>query len=159
MESIGLILLIAGFVFIGIEMAVPGFGAPGLVGIGSFIGAVLLLTDTVEEGLTLLIIILVLCAVLLTAITMLMKSRKVKVPIVLDQDLSPDKGLLSSEDLDYLVDKEGVTQTDLKPSGKCQVEGVLFDVRSNGSFISKGTAVRISKIHENSIIVEKINKQ
>ncbi len=156
MESIGLILLIAGFVFIGIEMIVPGFGAPGLIGIGSFVGAVLLLTDTMEEGLTLLIIILVLCAVLLTLITTFLKARKVKLPIVLEQDLSPEKSLLSDQDLQYLLGKEGVAQTDLKPSGKCRVEGISFDVRSSGTFIRKDSPVRIVKIHENSIIVDEI---
>ena len=49
--------------------------------------------------------------------------------------------------------KEGIATTDLKPIGKCRVEGVEFDVRSEGNLLKKGTKVRISRIHEKNIMV------
>ena len=43
---IGIILLIAGFVLVGIELVVPGFGAPGISGIICLVAGVFLTADT-----------------------------------------------------------------------------------------------------------------
>ena len=50
MEYLGILLLVLGFVLIGIEMVLPGFGAPGISGIVSLTAAVLIIEDTVEQG-------------------------------------------------------------------------------------------------------------
>ena len=107
-----------------------------------------------EQGLTITVIVVVILAVMLTIIMMVLK--KVKSPIVLEEKLQQEQGFLNASDLEYLVGKEGMTTTDLKPGGKCRVEDVEFDVRSEGTFLEKGTRVRISRIHEKAIIVDKI---
>lgn len=156
MEFIGIILLVLGFVLIGIEMVLPGFGAPGISGIISLVAAVLLIADTVEQGLMLTVVIIVLAAIMLTIIMGLLSSRKVNAPIVLEEELKADEGLLGSDDLEYLVGKEGIASTDLKPVGKGSFDGILLDVRSERGYVTKGTAVRISRIHENSIMVQEV---
>ena len=49
-----------------------------------------------------------------------------------------------------------ITTTDLKPSGKCRIDGIEFDVRSEGNFLKKGTKVKISRIHEKAIMVHSV---
>ena len=151
MEIIGILLLVAGFVLVGIEMAIPGFGAPGLSGIVCLIAGIICSADTFEQGLTITIIVVVVLAVMLTVIMLVL--RKVTPPIVLEESLKPGKDHLSIRDLDYLVGREGVASTDLRPSGKCKIDGVEFDVRTEGSYIVKGTGIRIRGIRNNSIIV------
>ena len=56
---IGLILLIAGFVLAGIEMVVPGFGAPGICGIICLVAGVLLTADSVEAGIFITVVVIV----------------------------------------------------------------------------------------------------
>ena len=58
--------------------------------------------------------------------------------------------------MEYLVGKKGNASTDLKPIGKCNIEGVEFDVRAECGYIKKGTQVKISLIHENTIMVKEI---
>lgn len=156
MELIGILLLVLGFVLIGIEMVMPGFGAPGISGIISLVVAVLIIADTVEQGLMMTVVIIVLAAVMLTIIMGLFSSRKVKAPIVLEEELNGEKALLGSEDLEYLVGKEGIASTDLKPVGKGSFDGILLDIHSESGYVSKGAAVRISRIHENSIMVQQV---
>ena len=71
-------------------------------------------------------------------------------------ELSAEHGQLNASDLEYLVGKEGVASTDLKPAGKCDIEGVEFDVRAEGRYIEKGTKVRINRIYENTIMIKEI---
>ena len=151
---IGILLLIAGFILVGIEMIIPGFGAPGISGIVCLIGGILLTAKTIEEGLTITVIVVVILAVMLTvALTVL---KRVKPPIVLEDELKADRGYLNSSDLEYLGGKEGVAVTDLKPSGKCKIEGIEFDVRAESRYIEKGTKVGISRIHENTIMIKEL---
>lgn len=151
---LGIMLLIAGFILVGVEMVIPGFGAPGISGIACLIGGILLTAKTIEEGLTITVIVVVILAVMLTiALTVL---KKVKPPIVLEDEVKANRGYLNSADLEYLVGKEGIAMTDLKPSGKCKIEGIEFDVRAEGRYIEKGTQVCISRIHENTIMIKEL---
>ena len=149
-----MVFLIAGFILVGIEMVMPGFGIPGISGIVALIAGILLTAKDVEQGLTITVIVVVILVVMMTIIMMVLK--RVKSPIVLEEKLQQEHGFLNASDLEYLVGKEGMVTTDLKPGGKCRVEGVEFDVRSEGSFLEKGTKVRISRIHEKTIMVCKI---
>lgn len=152
--SIGILLLIAGFILVGIEMVVPGFGVPGISGIICLVAGILLTAKDVEQGLTITVIVVVILAVMMTLVMVILK--RVKSPIVLDEKLPQEHGFLNASDLEYLVGKEGVVTTDLKPGGKCRIDGIEFDVRSEGNFLEKGTKVRISRIHEKTIMVSGI---
>lgn len=150
----GIALLVAGFLLIAVEMLVPGFGLPGIAGIICLVAGILMTADTVEEGLTITVIVVVLLAVMLTIMMTVLK--KVKPPIVLQDEMRPEDGYLTTSDLEYLVGKEGVASTDLRPAGKCNVEGVEFDVRAEGRYIVRGTKVKISCIHENTIMIREL---
>lgn len=151
---LGVLLLIAGFVLVGIEMVIPGFGAPGLSGIACLIGGILLTAKTIEQGLTITMIVIVLLAVML--IIVMLTLKRVKPPFVLEDELKAERGYLNAADLEYLVNKEGIASTDLKPAGKCNIEGVEFDVRAESRYIKKGSKVRINRIHENTIMIKEI---
>ena len=47
--------------------------------------------------------------------------------------------------------------TDLRPVGKIEIDGVRFDARSEGAWISSGTNVRILRSEGNELIVELIS--
>lgn len=154
MVMLGIVLLIAGFVLVGIEMVVPGFGVPGISGIACLVGGILLTAKTIEQGLTITMIVIVLLAVMITVILLVLK--RVKPPFVLEDELKAEHGYLNASDLEYLVGREGTAVTDLKPAGKCDIDGVEFDVRAEGRYIEKGAQVRISRIHENTIMIKKL---
>lgn len=151
---LGVVLLIAGFILVGIEMVVPGFGLPGISGIVCLVAGIVLTAENVEQGLTITVIVVVILAVMLTIVMAVLK--RVKSPIVLEEKLQNEHGFLNASDLEYLVGKEGIASTDLKPGGKCRIEGIEFDVRSEGSFLEKGMKVKISHIHEKTIMVRSI---
>ena len=115
---IGIILLIAGFVLIGIELVVPGFGAPGIAGIICLVAGVFLVTDSLEEGILVTVMVIVVLSILMVVIMGLMHYRKFKSPIILDTEVRSESAYLGEADLKYLLDKEGITTTDLRPAGR-----------------------------------------
>lgn len=152
-EIIGIVLLIAGFVLAGIEMAVPGFGLPGISGIISLVLGIIFTADTVSEGIIMAIIVIVILGIMLAVAMTILGSKKVKSPMVLREDVKGEQGFLESSDLEYLVGKEGVAATDLRPAGKGNFEGIEFDILSGGSYIKKGQSIKISKVKDNKLIV------
>ena len=152
-EIIGIVLLIAGFVLVGIEMAVPGFGLPGISGIISLVLGIIITADTVSEGIIMAIIVIVILGIMLAVAMTILGSKKMKSPMVLREDVKGEQGFLESSDLEYLVGKEGVAATDLRPAGKGSFDGIEFDILSGGNYIKKGQKIVISRVRDNKLIV------
>ena len=150
---IGIALLIAGFVLVGVELVVPGFGAPGIAGIICLIAGVFLVTDTLEQGILVTVVVIVILGILMAVIMGLMHYRKFKSPIILDTALGSEDASLGTSDLDYLLDKEGIAVTNLRPAGKGDFDGIELDVVSDGGYIEKGSKIIIHKINANRLIV------
>ena len=82
--------------------------------------------------------------------------KRVKTPMILEDNLGGNHDFLNELDLEYLVGKRGFAITDLRPAGKCKIEDIVFDVRAESGYIKKGSQVRISRIHENTIMIMEI---
>lgn len=154
---LGIILLIAGFVFIGIETIVPGFGAPGIIGICCIVAGILLAADGFETTLIVTAVVLVLLMLMIFILLRFLSAGKIKPPIVLTDKLDKEQGYISGADLQYLIGKTGITTTNLHPSGKVTVDGVELDVISDGRFIGKGTQVEIYSVSNSSLVVRQKN--
>lgn len=150
---LGFVLLVIGVVLIGVEMVLPGFGVPGISGTISLVVGILLASKNLEQAVAILVVVLVLLAIMLTCVIVFFHSKKVKSPIRLEEELGNKDGFLSAADLTYLIGKEGITTTDLRPTGKCDIEGVTFEVRSENAFIVKGKRIKVIRIQANALIV------
>lgn len=155
LEALGIILLISGFVLIGIEMVLPGFGAPGISGIVCLIMGIFLTADTLEEGITITVIVIVILGILMTIMMGLLSQRKFKSPIILDEEVTGADSHINHSDLEYLLHKEGVAVTDLRPAGKGDFEGIVFDIFSEGAYIEKGSPIIICKVNKNQLLVRR----
>ena len=56
--------------------------------------------------------------------------------------------------MEYLIGKKGVAITDLKPAGKGEFDGVKLDIQSANYYIKKDSALVITEVKDNRIIVE-----
>lgn len=153
---LGIILFIAGFVLVGIEMVIPGFGAPGIGGIACLVAGVFCTADSVEQGVFITVIVLALLAVMVALILWLLSRGKLRSPIILEEEQKKEEGYISSGDLRYLLGKKGVADTDLRPGGVGNFDGISFDVLSDGKYISKGTKLEIIKVNGSKLIVKEI---
>ena len=148
MEVIGIILIIAGIILASVEMYIPGFGVPGISAAICLVAGVLLTAKNVMQGIIIVIGILCILLVIFVIMYFLIFKAKVKSPIVLDN--------AGEDDLRYLLGKEGVAVTDLRPAGKGNFEGVEFDVNSSGQFIQKGAKIVIFSIKDSRLTVKEV---
>lgn len=155
---IAIILFIAGFILIGIEMIAPGISAPGIAGTACLIVGIFLASDSIEEGVVITIILLVLLGIMLAIILGVLSKGKLKSPIVLKEELNKEKGYISSSDLNYLLGKRGVATSDLRPTGTGSFDGIELDVISEGKYIIKGTKLVIERVQGSKLIVKIVDK-
>ena len=155
---IGIILLVAGFVLAAVELTMPGFGLPGISAIVCLIAGIIFIADTVEEGILITVVVIVVLGILMTIVMGLLSKRKLKSPIILDTDVKAEDSYLNSSDLEYLIHREGVAVTDLRPAGRGNFDGIDLDISSNGSYIERGTPVVIDRVSEKRLIVKKLLK-
>ena len=155
---IGIILLVAGFVLAAVELVVPGFGLPGISAIVCLIAGIFFIADTIEEGILITVVVIVVLGILMTIIMGLLAKRKLKSPIILDTDVKAEDSHLNFSDLEYLVHREGIAVTDLRPAGRGNFDGIDLDISSDGSYIERGTPVVIDRISEKRLIVKRLSK-
>lgn len=149
-----IILLILGFVLIAIELTAPGISAPGIAGIICLIISVIMTADSVEEGVVMTLAILAVIGVMLGIMLWLLAKGKLVKPIILTDEQTKTEGYISSSDLEYLLGKEGVALTDLRPSGVGSFDSINFDVISEGQYVTKGTEIVIYKVEGSKLIIK-----
>jgi membrane-bound serine protease (ClpP class) len=52
-----------------------------------------------------------------------------------------------------LVGKIGVTVTTLRPSGRVEIDGEVYPVEADGSFVEPGRGVKVTRVRGNAITV------
>ena len=146
----------AGFVLIIIEMFLPGFGAPGILGAILLFLGILSVSRTFTEA---LIILLILIALFTIAFFILYRSGlngKLSKTVVLQDKLDDESGFRGTEDMSGFLGSEGVAQTVLRPSGVADFGDSKLDVVTQGEYIEKDTKVKIIEVEGSRIVVEKI---
>lgn len=88
-----------------------------------------------------------------------MHHRKFKSPIILDTEVRSGNEWLETSDLNYLLHREGIAATDLRPVGKGDFDGIELDIVSEGTYITKGSRIIIDKINSNRLIVRPMEKR
>jgi membrane-bound serine protease (ClpP class) len=170
-ENWEIILFLAGLVFIGIEIIVlPGFGVAGVAGIALVLtGLTLSLVNNVgfdfemvmpnkliTAGLTVILgLILGLFGSISLArkfLTSTMMSNVVLTGIQRKED--GFIGIDASESA--LVGHEGIAFTILRPSGKVEIEGELYDATALNGFIEKGEQIKVVKHEMAQLFVKKV---
>ncbi|MDY6906418.1 MAG: NfeD family protein [Thermodesulfobacteriota bacterium] len=76
-------------------------------------------------------------------------------PATLKTELTTDAGVCSqAETLSDFLGKTGTTVSDLRPAGIARIDGKRVDVVSRGEYIDKGTAIVVTAVTGNQIIVQ-----
>lgn len=77
-------------------------------------------------------------------------------PLSLQSSLRKSQGVVSyDEALTDLAGKEGVSLTNLRPSGTARVDGKRIDVVTRGDYIEKGETVEVLKVEGSRVVVGK----
>ncbi|WP_236636176.1 NfeD family protein [Pradoshia eiseniae] len=154
-----LILFIVGIGLILLEFFIPG-GIIGIVGFIAIIASLFLASGDVEL-MAKSIFIALLAAFLVAVILIKFFGKRFTAfdRLVLFDSTSTEKGYISNVNRVELIGKEGVLLTALRPAGTALVDGERVDVVSEGSFINKGTAVKIVKVEGSRVVVRQLDEK
>ena len=148
------VCLLLGIALVIVEMFTPGFTVPGVVGFILIVVAIIITADSFLEGLIMILgVFVILSIALFFVLRSASKGMLSKSPIIKKETESE---YLSVDDMKFFVGKEGEALTILRPAGTCDFNGVRLDVVTEGSFIQKGTKVKVVRVEGRRIVVAPI---
>ena len=146
-----IILLILGFGLVVLEMYLPGFGAPGILGCILLIAGVIAARPTPLQALIMaVVIIILLCIALSIFIHSASKGRLSNSRLVLKEVATRPE---NENELRYFIGKTGTTTTPLRPAGIAEFDGVKLNVVSEGEFVEAQRPVTVERVEGNRIVV------
>lgn len=164
-------LFVVGVLLLVLEVfVIPGFGVAGILGI-IFVLAGLSFSMVANDffdfklskpGLFMESFFIVTGAMILSIVVMIVFGRNIMRSsvfkrLVLQDEQRADTGYTSSVPKIDLINKNGVTKTVMRPSGKIEIDGVWYDAVALDGFIDVGEDIYVEK-HENySLFVRKLS--
>lgn len=152
-----LILFVFGIAMLLVEAFMPGLGIFGVTGLISTVASIVLAAVSVQTGLIMLLIALVLSAVFSVFAFRYFAGRGALRHIILSEEEKADQGYVAPRDQRKLTGKEGVAITSLRPSGAAEIEGKRVDVVSEGSYIPAGEKLVVERVEGVRVIVRSLN--
>ncbi|MGE1061415.1 ATP-dependent Clp protease proteolytic subunit [Megasphaera paucivorans] len=147
---------IASLVLIAMELATPGVGIFGIVGIVLLFGSLFYMLGA---GLSAAYIIaggIIIAAILFYFVGRRLPKSRLIAKLALTTRSTKDKGYTSQADKSAYLDKRGQTITILRPSGTVRIGTERVDAVSDGGFINRGVEVRVIKVEGTRIVVEPV---
>ena len=105
-----------------------------------------------------LVLVLTALAIILT-VTIYVKlgfDRSLFDRMILSNKDSSTRGYNSKTNYDNLVGKSGLSKSILRPTGRIEINGNIYDAKSESDFISKDRNILVTRIKNGNIIVKEI---
>ncbi len=164
-----ILLFIAGLILLALEIfAIPGFGVTGFAGVLLITtGLTLSLVEHIGPGtfdydygrLIKAFFLVIISMAMGILISIFLAKRLLESPklgfALINQQRSADGFTVAETGYSTMVGKTGVAQTQLRPAGKVEIEGDLFDAVSQVSYINKGEPIKVVDYKKGQLIVRK----
>ncbi|CAG9608112.1 NfeD family protein [Pseudoneobacillus rhizosphaerae] len=151
-----IILFVIGILLLVAELFLPG-GLIGILGFAVIIGSFFLASENViHMGISILIAIIISIVASIFMIKVLGRKMSIFKKIILNDSTNTEQGYVSNVNRVDLLDKQGVTLTQLRPAGKIKIEDEIIDAVSEGAFIQKDQEVKVIKVEGSRIVVRGI---
>ena len=156
--TLALLLQLAGIVVIIAEIIIPSGGLLSIITVILFGYSLFLVFHDISVATGMVFItadVIIIPVIILVGLKLLARS-----PAMLKRELSRAAGVTSQPATlaDYLG-KEGTAVSDLRPAGRAVIAGKRVDVVSRGEYIDKGSAITVTAVTGNQIIVRPMNTE
>ena len=171
-ENWEILLFFAGLILLAIEIfVIPGFGVAGVLGIAFIVlGLTLALVKSVPSdlpvnlpdgnGFVRALAIVIGCIVASIGLSFYLWGRFMKSnafsKVSVQSAISNEGGFVGVDmSSKMLVGKEGTASTILRPSGKVEIDGSIYDATAETGFIDKGEKITVVKFETAQLFVRK----
>lgn len=156
------ICIALGIVLLLIEVFEPGFGIFGISGIVLLVVSIVLRAvirkpedNPIAQVFQMLLLFLIIGALLFILLAVATKRNWLrKTPLIQSGTAVREDFSDGTENFSALVGKEGKAVTDLRPSGKAEIDGKVYDVVADNFFISVGENIKVNNVEGSKIGVE-----
>ena len=162
-------LFVVGIILILLEVfVIPGFGIPGSLGIVCIIAGLALsrllhnwfdFTVTGSEKLTQALLIVLGSIILSVVLSVFFGQSILRSPVfqrlVLQDEQRSQMGYVSGRQALDLINKVGTAMTDMRPSGKVEIDGKWFDAVATDGYIVRGTKIQVERQENYNVFVRK----
>ncbi|HEY0899049.1 MAG TPA: NfeD family protein [Sphingobacteriaceae bacterium] len=166
-------LFILGVLLLALEIfVIPGFGVAGILGIIFIVAALTLslvmndifdFTVTGSERLTGSFLLVVGSMVLAIIVSVIFGKAILKTSLfqrlVLQDEQRSQMGYSISQPHAELQSRHGIAKTDLRPSGKIEIDGKWYDAVALDGYIEKGSEIYIEKQENYNLFVRRASSQ
>lgn len=163
-----ILVFLAGLILLAVEIfVIPGFGVTGILGIVCVMAGLTLSLvgnhdfdfEAVSTKDFTRAVLTVGCGIATGFLLMLWLSSRIGEKgllkkVALKADLSGSVSM--TYDLSHIVGQEGEAATVLRPSGKIEVNGELYDGVSECGFIERGARIRVTRFESSQFYVERV---
>jgi len=151
MSWLAAVLLIVGIALMIVEMFIPGFGVPGILGLLFIVAGIVIAAESLAQALFLVLVILVVLSVaLFIALRSGNKGLLSRSPLVNRHHESGYEAAATQKDW---VGNVGTALTTLRPAGAGEFDGARLDVVSEGEFIQSGASIVITRVEGVRVVV------
>lgn len=151
-----IIFFLAGAILLLIEVTIEGFGIVGIAGIIFVVLGIIGSAENPRQGVFQLASSLVVAIVIGALLVKAGYSSRFMSKSVLSTSLSSEEGFLANKNHSELLHQVGYALTSLRPSGEIVIDDNRYDAMSQGDFIEKGSSVKVIKVENGQILVEKV---
>lgn len=170
-ENWEILLFIIGVILLIVEIAfIPGFGVIGLVGLVLMVCSLVLValnntafdftfvreSDIILSASVVLFAFTAGIAMVFVAGNQFMKSKLFQ-RMTLQDTFQSSEGYTSNFNSLNLTGKQGISYTVLRPSGKVQIDGIMYDASTRGEYIEANTPVEVIDHLSTSLKVKAIH--
>ncbi len=156
MPVIAIVLFAAGFILVGIEMFMPGFGAAGGCGLVCLFLGIVFTARSVAEGLVLSLILIGGVGIILSILLFSASRGRLSHKLILRSETRSEEGYVAVPSYSEYLGKIGTALTDLHPSGIVLIDGKRLDVITEGGYLRSGSRVEILRVEGSRVIVRRV---
>ncbi len=165
-----IVMFVIGIVLIAVEVfVIPGFGVAGVLGLIFTVGSLILVmlnNDFFDfsfvGGDQIIISVATVSAGLLMATVLFfvggskLADSKFFKRVALQETQDADAGFTSKPVAESMVGKKGKSYTVLRPSGKIEIEGIIYDAYTRGNYIGQNIEVEVISDEGTSLKVREV---
>jgi len=154
-ESWEIAAFLVGIALIALEVfVIPGFGVAGILGIVCTVGSLIFMMlnndlfnfDFVDSSEVVTASTVVFAGMFGSVLVLFVvgyrfSNSNMFKRVALEDTQKSEDGYTSSYYTEPLIDKEGTAFTILRPSGRIEIDGTIYDAYTRGEYIEKGTTV------------------
>ncbi|MCR9248494.1 MAG: hypothetical protein NXI31_25995 [bacterium] len=152
--GVAVLLAIVGLALIVAEVFFVSFGVIAILAGASLVGAILVaFQDSVSFGVTMLVVEAIAAPAALFAAFRILPKTPFGRQLILSRPENTSRSSAGDPGLGELLDKTGVTLSDLRPAGFARIDGRKVDVTTRGELIVAGRDVVVIDVSANRVLV------